>query len=93
MKEIVCRSCGVVNNYTTELRNNQKVATCNECGSFIKNIPYAVQKFYFGKYKGTPISECDDLSYLNWFVENTKPTPNLKKSCLERIETLKNLGL
>ena len=43
------------------MKGTQKVATCNMCGNFIKNIAYQPAKFYFGKYKGKEISECMDL--------------------------------
>ena len=46
------------------MKGTQKVATCNMCGNFIKNIAYQPAKFYFGKYKGMEISECMDLEYL-----------------------------
>jgi hypothetical protein len=37
------------------------------------------------------ISECEDLEYIIWFVENTNPKEKVKIACLSRIEILKNL--
>ena len=88
--EIVCKSCGTINDYRTELKNNQNTAFCNSCGTFIKNIPYSKPKFYFGKYSGTLISDCDDLNYLDWFLNNTKPKANIKQAVETQIKTLKN---
>ena len=93
MEKIVCKKCGAEDDYSTQLKNGQNVATCNNCQSFIKNISYSKPKFYFGQYKGTLIADCIDLSYLIWFLEKTNPKANIKTACIERIETLKNSNL
>jgi hypothetical protein len=93
MENIVCKKCGAENDFSAELKGIHNVATCNKCNSFIKNIPYSQPKFYFGKYKDNLISECTDLNYLQWFLENTKPKANIKVATISRIETLKNSNL
>jgi uncharacterized protein (DUF3820 family) len=91
MEQIVCKKCGVENDYSTQLKNGQNVATCNNCQSFIKNIAYQPPKFYFGKYKGTLIADCFDLKYLTWFLAETNPKANIKTAVIERINLLKTI--
>ena len=70
--EIVCKKCGLVNDYRTELRQNQKTAWCNGCDSYIKNIPYQKPKMYFGKYKGLVIEQMtlpEHRNYFNWLLQ------------------------
>jgi hypothetical protein len=88
--QVICNKCGLVDNYRTELKNGQKVAHCNGCNSFIKNIPYQPAKFYFGKYKDTLISDCNDLQYCEWFLGNTNPKANIKLAVINKIIDLKN---
>jgi uncharacterized protein (DUF3820 family) len=88
MEHIVCKKCGAENDYSTQLKNGQNVATCNKCQSFIKNISYQPAKFYFGKYKGTEIASCLDLEYLKWFAENTNPKANIKYACYLQISKI-----
>jgi uncharacterized protein (DUF3820 family) len=91
MEKIFCRTCGFTDKYSTEMKGTQKVATCNMCGNFIKNIAYQPAKFYFGKYKGKEISECMDLEYLKWFVENTNPKANIKYACYLQISKINSI--
>lgn len=73
MEEIICKHCGCVDDYTTEMKSNQNVATCNGCGTFIKNIPYQAPALYFGKYKGLAIKNYlsrDHVNYLYWIRNN-----------------------
>jgi hypothetical protein len=91
MENIICKKCGKENDYSTQLKGMHNAATCNNCQSFIKNISYAESKFYVGKYRDVLISECEDLEYIIWFVENTNPKEKVKIACISRIEILKNL--
>lgn len=88
MEAVICKKCGLVDDYSTEIKNGHKVATCNGCKSFIKNIPHQPPKFYIGKYKGQLISECTDKSYLQWFILNTNPKANIKEACIKKIAEL-----
>ena len=91
--EIVCKNCGLVNDYRTEMKNGQNVAHCNGCGKYIKNIPYnQTPKLYFGKYKDRIISEIEDLNYLQWLVESGAVRANIKQAVIDRIAQLKIYG-
>lgn len=91
LEPIICKNCGSVDDYTVRISGNQCPAYCNSCGKWIKNIPYDVPRMYVGKYKGTPIHEITDLSYLEWAVENMTALKNQdKKNIRFRILELKN---
>jgi hypothetical protein len=86
---IVCKKCGSVDNYRTELKSNQMCAYCNDCGTYIKNIPYSQPKLHFGKYAGIYISDITDLQYLNWAVNNlTKMNQRTHDAIVKRITEL-----
>lgn len=88
MEQLVCRKCGSVDDYTTEQKSNNLVATCT-CGAFIKNIPTEKPKFYFGKYKDTFIHECDDLQYLIWARDNMNNLKGRQKDAVsDRVNSL-----
>lgn len=67
---VTCTHCGSIDNYRTELKSTNLCAYCNDCGFFIKNIPYSKPAFYIGKYKGQFIENIDDLAYLQWAHTN-----------------------
>ena len=90
MEDIICKSCGLINEYTTEMKSGQNVATCS-CGKFIKNIPYAEPTFYFGKYSNTKVSEIKDKNYLEWALANIgKLKPKMKDAIKTQIDKLNN---
>ncbi len=89
MADVICTNCGSVEDYHIVPKANQQCAYCNTCGAFIKNISYAPQKFYFGKYKGKLVNEVDDIQYLEWFVANTSPKPTMKEVVENWINHLK----
>lgn len=70
MGQLTCQKCNAIDDYYTEVKANNNVARCNQCDSFIKNISYDKPKLYMGKYKGIPIDEIEDLSYLKWAAAN-----------------------
>jgi hypothetical protein len=90
--DIVCNKCGLVNDYRTEKKSNNLVAYCNGCDAYIKNIPQDVPKLYVGKYKGIPISDIEDLSYLKWAVGTLHLTSSVKMAVLSRISSLEYLS-
>ncbi len=88
LSDVICKKCGSVNDYWTEMKSGQQCAYCNGCDSYIKNVPYQIPKFYIGKYKGETISSCKDLSYLKWFLEKTNPKASQKTAVENRIAEL-----
>jgi uncharacterized protein (DUF3820 family) len=89
--EIVCKWCGLLNDYNTVLNpaNNGLAAICNGCGRHIKFLPQNKPvQFYIGKYKGTKVSSCDDKDYLKWFLANTNPNDKVKQAVQHRIKEL-----
>jgi hypothetical protein len=88
-KDIVCTKCGLVNDYRTEMKANNKVAYCNGCDSFITNIPYQQPMLYVGKYKGVPISSIHDASYLEWAVNTLKLSEHVRAAINTQIQFLR----
>jgi hypothetical protein len=85
MEDIICNRCGSINDYRVEERANNRMAYCNGCGMWIKNIPHSIQpaRLYFGKHKGRLISEMtsdDDLGYLRWVSENMKLPAKIREA-------------
>lgn len=73
MIEIICKSCGSIDEYRTEKKANNLVAYCTSCGKYIKNIPYSIPTLHFGKYKGTKIVDFttpEMMNYLHWVINN-----------------------
>lgn len=85
---IVCRSCGSINDYKVEEKGNHHCAYCNGCGEFIKNIGHQPDIFHFGKFKGKLVSEVDDRQWLEWAVETVKMSPKLRTAVKAKIEKL-----
>jgi hypothetical protein len=92
MEDIVCKHCGLINDYRTERKANNHCAYCNGCGEFIKNIPYAEPALYVGKYKGKPISEIEDIGYLKWALKELGLTRPVREAIEKRIEQFENLA-
>ena len=85
-KEVICTSCGSINDYTITEKSNQRVCTCNCCGKFLGNKPkdsYDVKniRMPFGKYAGEIIYQMTDLNYLRWVKGNC----NLSRGVLAAI--------
>lgn len=92
MEELICPKCGSTTDYYTELKSNQNVARCNNCDSFIKNIPYQKPQLYVGKYKGMPIDEIEDMSYLRWALDKMKLSAAIRKAIETRISSFEHLA-
>ena len=93
MENIICKKCGLVNDYRVEFRGGHKCAWCNGCGSFLKNIAHKEPQFYFGKYKGLLISECTDVWYMEWAIKSGVVKGNIRQAIYDRLEILgKEIG-
>lgn len=80
---VICIACGLINDYTIEVKSNQRVCTCNGCGKFLGNKPKEnvnVNNIVmpFGKY----ITQINDLNYLRWLLKNVE----LKGSILQAVK-------
>ena len=92
MQGIICQHCGTIDEYHTEMKSNQQTAWCDNCGRFIKNIPYS-KKFclYFGKYKEVSLDEFTEpehISYLNWVFKTKDIWDRLKPPIQEKIKSI-----
>lgn len=87
---LFCKHCNKEQAVQIEVKANNHVAYCTGCGSYVKNIPHSSQdvEFYVGKYKGTKVRECSDLSYLQWFRLNVKMSERMAEEVSMRISTL-----
>lgn len=90
--EIKCNKCGIINDYRTVEKSNNRVAYCNGCDSYIKNIPYDSPKLYVGKYKGIPIKEIDDLNYLKWAIKTLTISESVRSAITSQISHLEFLA-
>lgn len=91
---ITCRNCGSIDDYSTEQKSNNLVATCNTCGKYIQNIPHDKPRMYVGKYKGQAIEEIDDVGYLEWALEKMSSLNERGKIAVrQQIQKLKFLLL
>jgi hypothetical protein len=70
MEDIICKRCGLVNDYYTVQVKMHIKAMCNECNKYIKFIPQEQEvKLWFGKYKYRTIKSMvseEELNYLEW---------------------------
>ena len=91
-EEIICLSCGLINDYTITVSGMHHKATCNGCDKFIKFVSYAPPTFYFGKYQGVKVSDCQDAEYMKWYLHSVKRIPNtLQQSLEDRIKEIEKL--
>ena len=75
MLNIKCK-CGSTD-YRIEKKSIHQTAYCNDCNAYIKHVQKAVEiefqcTFPIGKYKNTYIHECNDVEYLEWFVDKVE---------------------
>lgn len=88
-----CPKCGSINDYKITPTSNQRVCTCNVCGQFLGNKPkenvnLREYRMPFGKHKGEFIFEIQDKNYLQWILDNTNTSGNIRKAIEERIKFL-----
>lgn len=88
---IVCKKCGTIDDYRTIDNNQHKMAYCNSCDAWIKNMPYKDPQFYFGKYKGQYIAHVNDLFYLKWVRDNVKMAVHMRNAVNDRIYSLETM--
>ena len=88
IKDVVCKKCGLINSVHIVEKGVHKMAFCDGCGAWVKNIGYDVARFYVGKYKGMKVEDVDDKNYLEWFLRETKPKEKMKEALEAQIKKL-----
>jgi len=93
MENITCSKCQSVNDYKTQQRGIHSTAFCNQCGSYIKNLPQGKPaQLYFGKYKDRLISEMaskEEVAYLGWLLSTDVKPNSLKQAITDHLNGLK----
>jgi hypothetical protein len=87
-RAIVCKHCGLVNDYKTRQNGKHLEAICNGCDKHIKFLPQAEPMLYIGKYKGIPIKDIEDLNYLQWVVGTLRMSESVRDAVQARIRQL-----
>lgn len=86
---VICKNCGLINDYSIKAIGNNNVCNCNGCGTFLGNHPheynYKEVRMPFGKYKDELVSEISDIPYFEWLNNSVKLKGNLKKAVLQKI--------
>lgn len=90
-ESIVCKRCGLVDDYRTEQAGPHIKAICNGCDQYIKFLPQGHEPtLYFPKYKGRTVKSMNDpeeINYLKWLLGNvTKLDASLANAITEHIE-------
>lgn len=89
METFTCNNCGLIDE--PEIRDNgpHQSAYCKGCGKWIKHAPTYKEdyKLWFGKYKGSLISEVaeDDRDYLRWLYNNATTLKDQHKAAIARL--------
>lgn len=90
MEKLACKKCGLIDVPKIVKKSNNNVAFCSGCGTYIKNVPHDIPKFYIGKYKGMAISSVTDIGYLEWFLANIeKLSANAREGIKAQIAFIK----
>jgi len=93
MQDVICNSCGSINDYRTSKSGNHIKATCNGCDRYIKFLPQGGEPtIHFGKYKDRKISSLrneEEIQYLKWAIKNIlKMSPKLKEDIEFHLQTI-----
>lgn len=74
--DIVCKKCGLVNDYIVKEQGPHKTAFCTSCDKYIKHLPTSDGlTLFFGKYKGRKLSSLvskDEISWIEWALNNVE---------------------
>lgn len=96
MVDVVCKNCGLVNDYTTTEAGPHIKAVCNGCDKYIKMLPQAKETvLYFGKYKGRSLEslkEKEELSWVQWACRTCSMKPVQKEAFLAHLKK-NNMGV
>ena len=86
LHDVVCQRCGTENEYYTEQGSIHVKAICNRCNRYIKFLPQdKPQIMMLPKYRGVPVSELTDKSYIEWCLSgDVKISHGLSNALRER---------
>jgi uncharacterized protein (DUF3820 family) len=83
---VTCPKCGS-SNYRVEQRNIHQTAFCNDCDSYIKNLPQGKPTtLFFGKYNGRTLDsmiDAEEIRYLKWLATKPDLKPNSLKTAID----------
>jgi uncharacterized protein (DUF3820 family) len=89
---ITCPKCKSLDDYYTEQRGIHTTAFCNQCKSYIKNLPQGKPaQLFFGKYKDRLISDMtnkDEVGYLQWLLKTDVKPNSLKQAITDHLNSL-----
>jgi hypothetical protein len=94
-EEIVCKNCGLINDFRTEevvFANGTEhtEAFCNGCDKHLKYISKGLpSKFHFGKHAGMLVSDCVDVSYMQFMIDKADINKRFRRELELRIEQIK----
>ena len=81
---VVCKQCGLINDYSIKEVSGQQVCNCNGRGYFLGNKPreydYRSIRMPFGKFKDCLICDIEDEKYLWWAYQNIKINGNVLRA-------------
>ncbi len=86
---VICKNCGLIDDYRTEMKAKNMVAFCNGCDKYIKNLPYSPPSLHFGKYKGPVIVQIEDVDYLEWVRSKVKLSEIIRHAVDQQISSLR----
>lgn len=95
METIICKNCGLVDDYSTTKSGQHLKATCNGCGKYIKFISQWLPPFTdnsimpFGMHKGKAMANVP-ANYLLWLNEQSVTHSQLKEYIKNNLDVLRS---
>lgn len=96
-EELVCKNCGLINDFRTEEvvfkdGSEHTEAFCNGCDKHLKYISKGFpSKFHFGKHAGMLVSDCVDVSYMQFMIDTADINKRFRRELELRIEQIKKV--
>lgn len=78
--DVICKNCGSINDYHTEISGPHLKAVCNGCDKYIQFLAQGFTPetiMFYGKYKGRALKNIPH-QYFVWLYENTKVAGSLR---------------
>jgi len=91
---VICKHCGIVDDYYIIKKSNQDTAWCNGCDRYIKNLPQGnPPELHFGKYKDKLISNMiskEETDYLKCLLGQPFCKSKLKSDIENHLKSIAN---